>query len=136
VRRTIVGMRGRWLAVAAVLVLAAAAAGCGGAREAATTASTEATTTTAEATPSGAPAACTSYGATWLRAYNKSAVRQGSPIRMVSACCGPATKAGRHQCFLKVSLIGTKTLGCETVDLGPDGTPATVGRHESCALHK
>jgi hypothetical protein len=55
---------------------------------------------------------------------------------MLSACCGPVTKAGRHHCFLKLTLIGTKTLGCETVDLGPDGTPATIGRHENCALHK
>lgn len=129
-------MRGRWPALAAVLALAALAGGCGDARQTVTTASTATTTPTTQATPSGAPAACTSYGATWLKAYNKSAVRQGSPIRMLSACCGPATKAGRHHCFLKVTLIGTKTLGCETVDLGPDGTPATVGRHESCALHK
>jgi hypothetical protein len=129
-------MRGRWPALAAVLALAALAGGCGDARQIVTSASTATTTPTTQATPSGAPAACTSYGATWLKAYNKSAVRQGSPIRMLSACCGPATKAGRHHCFLKVTLIGTKTLGCETVDLGPDGTPATVGRHESCALHK
>jgi hypothetical protein len=129
-------MRGRWPALAAVLALAALAGGCGDARQTVTSASTATTTPTTQATPSGAPAACTSYGATWLKAYNKSAVRQGSPIRMLSACCGPATKAGRHHCFLKVTLIGTKTLGCETVDLGPDGTPATVGRHESCALHK
>jgi hypothetical protein len=126
-------MRGRRPALAAVLALAALAAGCGGSKNSATTAPA---TTVTQQTPSGAPAACTSYGATWLKAYNKSAVRQGNPIRMLSACCGPATNAGRHHCFLKLTLIGTKTLGCETVDLAPDGTPATIGRHESCALHK
>ena len=128
-------MTARWLPVLALLVAAASLAGCG---------STKATTTTRAASPltalkataAGAPTSCTSYGSTWLRAYNKAAVVQGSPIRMVSACCGPATKAGRHHCFLKVTLAGTKQLGCETVDLGPDGTPATIGRHENCALHK
>jgi hypothetical protein len=129
-------MRGRWPALAAVLALAALAAGCGVGKKAETTASTSASAAVSQQTPSGAPAGCTSYGATWLKAYNKSAVRQGSPIRMVSACCGPATHAGRHHCFLKVTLLGTKSLGCETVDLAPDGTPATIGRHESCALHK
>ena len=129
-------MRGRWPALVAVLALVLLSAGCGGSKKAEATASTSATTAVSRPTPSGAPAACTSYGATWLKAYNKTAVRQGSPIRMVSACCGPATKAGRHHCFLKVTLIGTKSLGCETVDLAPDGTPATIGRHENCALHK
>jgi hypothetical protein len=133
-------MRGRRPALVAVLALAALAAGCGSAKKEATTVSASAAaavvTTVTRQTPSGAPAACTSYGATWLKAYNKSAVKQGSPIRMLSACCGPATKAGRHHCFLELTLIGTKTLGCETVDLGPDGTPATIGRHENCALHR
>ena len=129
-------MRGRWPALAAVLALVLLSAGCGGSKKAEATASTSATTAVSRPTPSGAPAACTSYGATWLKAYNKSAVRQGSPIRMVSACCGPATKVGRHHCFLKLTLVGTKSLGCETVDLGPDGTPATIGRHENCALHR
>jgi hypothetical protein len=128
-------MRERWPALVAVLALVVLVAGCGGSKKAETTPSTPATTVS-RPTPSGAPAACTSYGATWLKAYNKSAVRQGSPIRMVSACCGPATKVGRHHCFLKLTLVGTKSLGCETVDLAPDGTPATIGRHESCALHK
>jgi hypothetical protein len=133
-------MRGRWLACCSLLAFAALLAGCGAAKKVATkTGSTEsmsATTTVSQPTASGAPAACTNYGASWLKAYNRTALQQGSPIRMVSACCGPATKAGRHHCFLKVTLIGTKTLGCETVDLGPDGTPATIGRHENCALHK
>ena len=128
-------MRERWPALVAVLALVVLVAGCGGSKKAETTPSTPATTVS-RPTPSGAPAACTSYGATWLKAYNKSAVRQGSPIRMLSACCGPATKVGRHHCFLKLTLVGTKSLGCETVDLAPDGTPATIGRHESCALHK
>jgi hypothetical protein len=132
-------MRGRWPALAAVLAATALAAGCGSAKKEATTVTSSATAavkTVPGPTPSGAPSACTSYGSTWLKAYNKSALQQGSPIRMLSACCGPVTKAGRHHCFLKLTLIGTKTLGCETVDLGPDGTPATIGRHENCALHK
>jgi hypothetical protein len=132
-------MRRRWPALVAVLALAALTAGCGGSKQADTTVSATASSavkTVPQATAAGAPAACTSYGSTWLKAYNKSAVRQGSPIRMLSACCGPVTKAGRHHCFLKLTLVGTKTLGCETVDLGPDGTPATIGRHENCALHK
>jgi hypothetical protein len=122
-----------------VLALAALVEGCGSAKDAATTvtsAAKAAVTAVPPPTPAGAPASCTSYGSTWLKAYNKSALEQGSPIRMLSACCGPVTKAGRHHCFLKLTLIGTKTLGCETVDLGPDGAPATIGRHENCALHK
>ena len=132
-------MKACWPALAAVIALAALAAGCGSAKNAATTVSSAAkaaVTTVPPPTPSGAPPACTSYGSTWLKAYNRSALQQGSPIRMLSACCGPVTKAGRHHCFLKLTLIGTKTLGCETVDLGPDGAPATIGRHENCALHK
>jgi hypothetical protein len=134
--RTIFPMRGCWLALVSVVALAVVATGCGGTKKATTTQPASATPTVSEATKAGAPPACTSYGATWLKAYNKTALRQGSPIRMVSACCGPVTKGGRHHCFLKVTLVGTKQLGCETVDLGPDGTPATVGRHENCALHK
>jgi hypothetical protein len=132
-------MSGRWPGLAAVLAVAALAAGCGSAKKQATTVSatgTAAVTTVSQPTPTGAPTACTSYGSTWLKEYNQAALQQGSPIRMLSACCGPVTKAGRHHCFLKLTLIGTKTLGCETVDLGPDGTPATIGRHENCALHK
>jgi hypothetical protein len=130
----------RWLVFGVVIASAAMLVGCGASKKAATTTTSTASgsppTTVSQATPKGAPSACTSYGTTWLKAYNKTALQQGSPIRMLSACCGHATKAGRHHCFLKLTLVGTKTLGCETVDLGPDGTPATVGRHENCALHK
>ena len=98
--------------------------------------STPSTTTVSEPTPPGAPPKCSSFGPAWLQAYNKGAVKTGSPIRMLSACCAPVTKAGRHHCFLKLTLVGTKTIGCEVVDLGPDGTPATIGRHVNCALHK
>jgi hypothetical protein len=131
-------MTARWPALAATILAAAVLAGCGSAKNTATTASTSKPkkAPVIQPTPAGSPTACSSYGATWLKAYNRTALLQGSPIRMVSACCGPATKAGRHHCFLKVTLIGTKTLGCETVDLGHDGTPATVGRHENCALHR
>lgn len=125
-------MRWRWLAGAAVVGLAAVLTGCGSGK----TISTSSMTTVSEPTPAGSPAKCSSYGTTWLKAYNRTAVLQGSPIRMVSACCGPSMKAGRHHCFLEVRLVGTTALGCETVDLGPDGTPVTIGRHENCALHR
>ncbi len=125
----------RWLTVMAVGATAAVLAGCG-----TTKARTTSTTATKPAvltpTPAGRPTSCTGYGTSWLRAYNRTALRQSSPIRMVSACCGPVTKAGRHHCLLEVTLVGTKQFGCEMVDLGPDGTPATIGRHEDCALHK
>jgi hypothetical protein len=124
-------MTRRWLAGGAVLA-AAALAGCGGGHKV----STPPTTTVSETTPTGPPAKCSSFGAAWLQDYNKGAVKTGSPIRMLSACCGPATKAGRRHCFLKLTLVGTKTIGCEIVDLGPDGTPATIGRHVNCALLK
>jgi len=125
-------MTRRWVAGAAVLATAVVLTGCGSGK----TVATPSPATVSEPTPSGSPTKCSSYGATWLKAYNKTAVKQGSPIRMISACCGEATRAGRHHCFLKLSLVGTRMLGCETVDLGPDGTPATVGRHENCALHR
>ena len=126
----------RWLAVAGVLISAAIVAGCGNAKKAAAPSTTTTTAAVMAPTPKGAPTSCTSYGTSWVKAYNRTALRQGSPIHMLSACCGPVTKAGRHHCFLKVTLLGTKQIGCETVDLGPDGTPATIGRHESCALHR
>jgi hypothetical protein len=125
----------RWLPVMGLVAAAAFLAGCGSTK-AQTTTRAASPITSMKATPAGAPTTCTSYGTTWLKAYNRAALVQGSPIRMVSACCGPVTKGGRHHCFLKVTLAGTKQLGCETVDLGPDGTPATIGRHENCALHK
>ena len=131
-------MTGRWLTVWRLVSLAALLAGCG-----ATTKVADDDDTTATSLRDG----CRRPLRGVRRLYElrrelaeglqqDRAVRQSSPIRMVSACCGPVTKAGRHHCFLKVTLIGTKTLGCETVDLGPDGTPATIGRHENCALHK
>ena len=128
-------MTARWLSVVALVAAAAVLAGCGSSKAQTTTTGAK-TTAVLAPTSAGAPTSCTSYGTTWLRAYNRVALQQGSPIRMVSACCGPATKAGRHHCFLKVTLLGTKQLGCETVDLAPDGTPATIGRHENCALHR
>jgi hypothetical protein len=107
-------------------------AGCGSRN----TVATPPTTTVSEPTPARSPAKCSSFGPAWLQAYNKGAVKTGSPIRMLSACCAPVTKAGRHHCLLKLTLVGTKTIGCEIVDLGPDGTPATIGRHVNCALVK
>jgi hypothetical protein len=125
----------RWLTAMPVVATAVVLAGCGttNARSTGTTANKPAVL---EPTPAGTPTSCTGYGTSWLRAYNRTALRQSSPIRMVSACCGPVTEAGRHHCLLKVTLVGTKQVGCETVDLGADGTPATIGRHEACAPHK
>jgi hypothetical protein len=126
-------MTGRWQAIAAVIASAALLAGCGGNKSAAPAATTAVTTTTTGAAASGK---CSSYGRTWVRDYNKTAIAQGNPIRMLSACCGPTLKAGVHHCYLRVTLAGTKNLGCETVDLGPDGTPVGIGKHENCALHE
>jgi hypothetical protein len=129
-------MMWRWLPIVGVMASAAVMAGCGNAKKAATPPVTTTKAAVVTPTPKGGPSSCSSYGSTWRKSYNRSAILQGSPIRMLAACCGPATKAGRHHCFLKVTLVGTQTIGCETVDLGSDGTPATIGRHENCALHK
>jgi hypothetical protein len=128
------GWWGRVWALGALLAATALLAGCGGGAKSTTT------TTTAAATTTTAPAAtaggCSSYGTAWVRSFNRTAVAQGNPERMLSACCGEATSVGVHHCFLKLTLVGTKDLGCATADLGPDGAPVGVVKHEDCALHK
>jgi hypothetical protein len=75
---------------------------------------------------------CTSYGTTWIHAYNNAAVQSGNPIRLVAACCHSTPRAGIHHCYVTVTLAGTPYRGCESVDIGRNGLPASVGRHERC----
>jgi hypothetical protein len=79
-----------------------------------------------------ASAKCSSFGSSWRRSYNKTAIKSGNPIRILAACCRPASRAGVNHCYITVTLAGTKDRGCETVDIGPDGLPAGPGRHEVC----
>ena len=37
--------------------------------------------------PTTAPATCDAYGPSWVKSFNKSAVADGNPTRMLSACC-------------------------------------------------
>jgi hypothetical protein len=83
-----------------------------------------------------ATATCDHYGPSWVRWYNKQAKAQGNPVRMLSACCQSTSRAGVHHCFIKLTLAGTKDLGCATYDLGKNGLPVGIGKHENCALHK
>ncbi len=81
---------------------------------------------------------CDSYGPAWVRTYNKAALAAGNPVQMLGACCRSTSRAGVHHCVIKLTLRGTpkSNIGCESVDLGPDGLPAGVGKHENCALLK
>jgi hypothetical protein len=110
----------------ALLVLALAACGAGG-RDAAST--SVPASTTATGTPD---TGCDTYGPTWVHSYNVKAIKQGNTIRMLSACCQVSGQIGVHHCFIKLTLAGTKDLGCETVDIGVDGMPAGQGKHEKC----
>ena len=94
-----------------MLVLALAACGAGG-KDAA---STSVSTSTGSSTPD---AGCDTFGTTWVHSYNVKAIKQGNPIRMLSACCQVSGQIGVHHCFIKLTLAGTKDLGCETVDIG------------------
>ncbi len=109
-----------------VCVLALAACGSGGKHAASTSVSTPTTSSTPDA------GGCDTYGISWVRSYNVKAVRQGNPIRMLSACCQTSGQVGVHHCFIKLTLAGTKDLGCETVDIGSNGLPAGTGTHEKC----
>ena len=51
---------------------------------------------------------------------------------MLAACCAPKNGKGVSHCVLTLTLAGTKDKGCEAVDLGPAGTPGSVGRHVLC----
>ena len=88
------------------------------------------------------PAKCDSYGPGWVKSFNKTAKVQGNPTRMISACCAPAKVKGVsvHHCFIKLTLAGTKVMGCATYDLGMNGLPVSpavsVGQHQNCPLPK
>ncbi len=123
-------LRGRGASIAAgvacvAAVLALAACGSGGK----TAASTSAPTSTGTSTPD---TGCDTFGPTWVHSYNVKAIKQGNPIRMLSACCQVSGQIGVHHCFIKLTLAGTKDLGCEAVDIGSDGLPAGEGKHEKC----
>ena len=75
---------------------------------------------------------CTAYGPTWVHSYNRDAIQAGNPIRLVAACCHSTGTAGIHHCYVTVTLAGTPYRGCESVDIGRNGLPASVGRHERC----
>jgi hypothetical protein len=88
------------------------------------------------------PAKCDSYGASWVRWFNKNAKAQGDPTRMLSACCEPRTIQGVHvhHCFVKLTLAGSTVAGCATYDLAQNGLPVSsrlsVGQHQNCPLPK
>ena len=85
----------------------------------------------AGAHPSAA-AKCSSFGTTWRLGYNKQAAKAGNPIRILDACCRPASRLGVSHCFITVTLAGTKDRGCESVDIGKNGSVAGPGKHETC----
>ncbi|HEX4520715.1 MAG TPA: hypothetical protein VH063_14125 [Gaiellaceae bacterium] len=126
-RRLVPDSRGA-LAGAALLgvVLLLALSACGSSAKHA--ASTSVTTSTSSTPDTG----CDTFGPTWVHTYNVKAIKQGNPIRMLSACCQVSGQIGVHHCFIKLTLAGTKDLGCETVDIGTDGLPAGEGKHEKC----
>ena len=73
---------------------------------------------------------CTSFGPTWAHSYNRTAIQAGNPVRILTACCHSTGRVGVHHCYLTVTLAGTPYRGCESVDIGRTGLPASVGRHE------
>jgi hypothetical protein len=75
---------------------------------------------------------CTSFGSAWARSYTENAIQAGNPIRILAACCHSTARAGVHHCYLTVTLSGTTFQGCESVDIGRNGLPASIGRHEHC----
>ena len=75
---------------------------------------------------------CTSFGPTWVHSYNHDAIQAGNPIRILAACCHSTGSVGIHHCYVTVTLAGTPYRGCESVDIGRNGLPASVGRHERC----
>jgi hypothetical protein len=79
-----------------------------------------------------ATAKCSSFGTTWRLSYNKKAAKAGNPIRILDACCRPASQLGVSHCFVSVTLAGTKDRGCESVDIGRNGSVAGPGKHETC----
>jgi hypothetical protein len=79
-----------------------------------------------------ATAKCSSFGTTWRLGYNKTAAKAGNPIRILDACCRPASHLGVSHCFVTVTLKGTKDRGCESVDIGKNGQVTGPGKHETC----
>ena len=41
-----------------------------------------------------ATAKCSTFGTTWRLGYNKQAAKAGNPIRILDACCRPASQLG------------------------------------------
>ena len=79
-----------------------------------------------------APRPCSTFGPTFKTSYNKRAVKVGTPVRILAACCHSTGKAGVSHCFVTVTLAGTNDLGCESVDIGLDDLPVGPGKHELC----
>jgi hypothetical protein len=75
---------------------------------------------------------CTAFGPTWVHSYNQNAIQAGNPVRILAACCHSTGTIGIHHCYVTVTLAGTPYRGCESVDIGRNGLPASVGRHERC----
>jgi hypothetical protein len=123
-RRFALGDRGALAAGLLGVVLVLALTACGSSNRAAST-SVPSTTGTPDT-------GCDTFGPTWVQTYNVKAIKQGNPIRMLSACCQVSGQLGVHYCFIKLTLAGTKDLGCETVDIGANGLPAGEGKHEKC----
>jgi hypothetical protein len=88
--------------------------------------------------PTTAPATCDAYGLSWVKSFNKSAVADGNPTRMLSACCQSTSLKGVHHCLIRLTLAGTTVQGCALYDLGADGLPVStkisVGRKVNCPL--
>ncbi len=80
-------------------------------------------------------AVCSSYGPVWLQGYNKEAAKAGNPVRILSACCRPTKTQGVNNCYVTVTLAGTRDRGCESVDIGKNGVPVGQGKHEDCIVH-
>jgi hypothetical protein len=77
---------------------------------------------------------CSAFGPRWVKSYDKKAARTGNPIRILAACCRSTKKPKIHHCFVTVTMAGVKEHGCELVDIGPDGMPASIGKHASCLV--
>lgn len=88
--------------------------------------------------PTTSPATCDAYGHSWVKWFNKSAVADGNPTRMLSACCQTTSLKGVHHCLIRLTLAGTTVQGCALYDLAANGQPVStkisVGRKVNCPL--
>jgi hypothetical protein len=88
--------------------------------------------------PTTTPATCDAYGPSWVKLFNKSAVADGNPTRMLSACCQTTSMKGVHHCLIRLTLAGTTVQGCALYDLAANGQPVStkisVGRKVNCPL--